>query len=102
MPLWAISFLILTAAVSLLGSHYSPLGGDEIIELWGDKTSSLAQLIHIQRTMSLNMDPFFFHGLTFAVIRIFGIRDIYLTPPCTTGSGLTRVANGTGSVCIAC
>ena len=78
MPLWAISFLILTAAVSLLGSHYSPLGGDEIIELWGDKTSSLAQLIHIQRTMSLNMDPFFFHGLTFAVIRIFGISPLAL------------------------
>ena len=29
-------------------------------------------------------------------------RDIYLTPPCTTGCGLTRVAKGTGSVCTAC
>lgn len=29
-------------------------------------------------------------------------RDIYLTPPDTTGCGLTRMAKGTGSVCTAC
>jgi hypothetical protein len=30
------------------------------------------------------------------------VRGIYLTPPNATGCGLTRVANGAGSVCIAC
>jgi hypothetical protein len=30
------------------------------------------------------------------------IRDIYLTPPGTTGCGLTRVSNGAGPVCTAC
>ena len=29
-------------------------------------------------------------------------RGIYLTPPGTTGCGLTKVANGTGSTCTAC
>jgi beta-glucosidase len=29
-------------------------------------------------------------------------RDIYLTPPGPTGCGLTNLANGTGSVCMAC
>ena len=29
-------------------------------------------------------------------------RDIYLAPPNATGCGLTRVANGAGSVCTAC
>jgi len=28
--------------------------------------------------------------------------DIYLTPPNATGCGLTKVANGAGSVCTAC
>jgi hypothetical protein len=32
----------------------------------------------------------------------FWIRDIYLTPPGTTGCGLTRVSNGAGPVCTAC
>jgi len=32
----------------------------------------------------------------------FGFRGIYLTPPNATGCGLTRVANGAGSVCTAC
>jgi hypothetical protein len=31
-----------------------------------------------------------------------GDRDIYLTPPGPTGCGLTNLANGTGSVCMAC
>jgi hypothetical protein len=29
-------------------------------------------------------------------------RGIYLTPPYTTGCGLTKVANGTGPTCTAC
>src|ERR1035438_5166753 len=32
----------------------------------------------------------------------FYVRDIYLTPPGTTGCGLTRVSNGAGPVCTAC
>jgi hypothetical protein len=92
MPLSAVAFLVLTAAVSVLGSHYFPLEGDEIIVLWGDKTSSLTQLIHIQRTMSLTMDPFFFHGLTFAVIRIFGINPLALRLPSILGFLLMQIS----------
>lgn len=33
MPLSAIAFLILTAAVSLLASHYSLIHGDDLLEL---------------------------------------------------------------------
>jgi hypothetical protein len=35
-------------------------------------------------------------------IYAFLIRGIYLTPLNATGCGLTRVANGAGSVCTAC
>jgi hypothetical protein len=78
MPLTAIAFLVLTASVSALGSHSFPLDGDEIIELWVDKASSLTQLVHIQRALPLAVDPFFFHGLTFGVVRIFGINTLAL------------------------
>jgi nitrogen fixation/metabolism regulation signal transduction histidine kinase len=33
---------------------------------------------------------------------IIYLRGIYLTPPDTTGCGLTKVANGTGPTCTAC
>jgi pimeloyl-ACP methyl ester carboxylesterase len=32
----------------------------------------------------------------------FADRDIYLTPPGPTGCALINLANGTGSVCMAC
>jgi ribosomal protein S18 acetylase RimI-like enzyme len=92
MPLSAIAFLILTAVVSLLWSHYFPLEGDEIIVLWGDKVSSLSQLIHIQRAMSLTMDPFFFHGLAFVVVRIFGINPLALRLPSILGFLLMQIS----------
>ena len=50
----------------------------------------------------------FFRAYSLAIVqcalsrKLLGNRDIYLTPPCTTCCGLTRVANGTGSVCMAC
>ncbi len=86
MPLAAIAFLILTAAVSLLESHcYYLVGGDELLELWGDNASSLTQLIHIQRTLPLAIDPFFYHGLTFLGIRLFGVNPLVLRLPSALG-----------------
>lgn len=92
MPLSAIAFLVLTAAVSVLGSHSFPLGGDEIIELWVDKASSLTQLIHIQRALPLAVDPFFFHGLTFVVLRLFGISPLALRLPSILGFLLMQIS----------
>jgi ribosomal protein S18 acetylase RimI-like enzyme len=92
MPLWAIAFLVLTTSVSALGSHYFPLGGDEFLELWVDKAGSFAQLIHIQRALSLGADPFFFHGLTFVVVRIFGINPLALRLPSILGFLLMQIS----------
>ena len=92
MPLAAIAFLVLTTLVSALGSHYFLLGGDEFLELWVDKASSLSQLVHIQRATPLSVDPFFFHGLTFVVVRIFGINPLALRLPSILGFLLMQIS----------
>jgi 4-amino-4-deoxy-L-arabinose transferase-like glycosyltransferase len=91
MPLWALAFLALTAAVSLITAHYRVMGGDDLLELWCDKVGSIGQLLHIQRTSPLVIDPFFYHGLTFAGIRIFGVRPFFLRLPSLCGFLLMQV-----------
>ena len=85
MPLWAIAFLLLTAAVSLIASHYRLIGGDDLLELWCDRVGSLRQLLHIQRTSPLAIDPFFYHIVTFVGIRLFGVRPFLLRLPSLAG-----------------
>jgi hypothetical protein len=91
MPLWALAFLALTVVVWLITAHYRVIGGDDALELWCDKVGSIGQLLHIQRTSPLVIDPFFYHALTFADIRIFGIRPLFLRLPSLGGFLLMQV-----------
>jgi Dolichyl-phosphate-mannose-protein mannosyltransferase len=91
MPWWAIAFLALTAAVSLIMGHYRLIAGDDFLQLWCDKVGSIGQLLHVQRTAPLVIDPFFYHGLTFAVIRLFGVRPFFLRLPSLLGFLLMQV-----------
>jgi hypothetical protein len=92
LPLWAIAFLLLTAAVSLLASHYRLIGGDDLLELWCDRVGSLGQLLRIQRSAPLVIDPFLYHGITFVGIRLFGIRPFFLRLPSLLGFLLMQVS----------
>jgi hypothetical protein len=85
MPLWALAFLVLTAAFSLLASHYRLIGGDDLLELWCDRVGSLGELLRIQRTAPLVIDPFFYHGLMFVGIRLFGVKPLFLMLPSLCG-----------------
>ena len=85
MPLSAIAFLILTAAVSLLASNYSLVYGDDRLEMWADNVANLHQLFHIQSSLPLAIDPFFYHGLMFLVIHLFGVSPIALRLPSLLG-----------------
>jgi hypothetical protein len=91
MPLWAVAFLVLTAAVSLSMAHYRLIDGDDLLELWCDRVGSIGQLLHIQRTSPLVIDPFFYHGLTFVGIRLFGVRPFFLRLPSLCGFLLMQV-----------
>jgi hypothetical protein len=85
MPLWAVAFLVLTAVIALVTAHYRLIDGDDLLELWCDRVGSLGQLVRIQRTAPLVIDPFFYHGLTFAGIRLFGVRPFFLRLPSLLG-----------------
>jgi len=91
MPITAISFLILTAAISLLTAHYRMIGGDDLLELWSDKVTSIGQLVRIERTLPLAIDPFLYHGLTFAGIRLFGVNPALLRLPSVFGFLLMQI-----------
>ena len=92
MPLSAIAFLILTAAVSLLTAHYQFIYGDDRLELWVDNVASIRQLIHIQSSLPLAIDPFFYHGLTFLVVRLFGVNPLALRLPSLLGFLLMQIS----------
>ncbi len=91
MPLWAIAFLVLTAVVSLSIGHYLLINGDDLLEIWCDRVGSLAQLLHIQRNTPLVIDPFFYHGLTFVGIRLFGVTPFFLRLPSLLGFMVMQV-----------
>ena len=92
MPLSAIAFLILTAAVSLLTAHYLFIYGDDRLEFWVDNVASIRQLIHIQSSLPLAIDPFFYHGLTFVGIRLFGVHPFVLRLPSLLGFLLMQLS----------
>jgi hypothetical protein len=91
MPVLAIAFLILTAAVSLLQSHYRLLGGDDFLQLWTDDASTITKLLHVQASFPLVVDPFVYHAVTFAGIRSFGLNPFALRLPSLFGFLLMQV-----------
>jgi hypothetical protein len=72
LPLSALAFLLLTATVSLLWSHYKILTRDEFFVLWTDSVSSIGQVAHIQLTCPISLDPLAYHIIVHAAIHILG------------------------------
>jgi hypothetical protein len=92
LPPAAIAFLLLTAAVSLLTSKYRVFGGDDFFQIWSDRASNIAQVWHIQAALPVVIDPFFYHAITFAGIRLFGVSPIPLRLPSLLGFLLMQSA----------
>ncbi len=91
MPLSAIAFLVLTAAISLVVSHYRLLWFDEYLMLNTDSVHSLRQLIHVQRTAQLSLDPIAYHLFAYLAIRVFGLGTFALRLPSLLGFLLMQV-----------
>jgi hypothetical protein len=86
-----------TPEISLgdLGSSYTVQGAKALPALNVSGYFNLAQAFAGPVTSGL-------YSLRDIVSKTMGNRGIYLTPLNATGCGLTRVANGAGSVCTAC
>ncbi len=72
LPPLALLLLALTAALSLLWSHYKLLWLDEFLVLDTDSVPTLSAIWTIQRHYPLALDPFFYHALIHAAIRLLG------------------------------
>jgi hypothetical protein len=61
-----------TAVVSLLWSRAKLFSQDEMYEFQTDSIGSLRELVHVQRTWPISLDPLLYHGLSHAAMQVFG------------------------------
>jgi hypothetical protein len=85
LPLSALALLALTAALSLLWSHYKLLNQDEMFVLQTDSARTAAQLIHIQRAFPISLDPLVYHLLSHFGCTLFGPGAFALRLPSLLG-----------------
>jgi len=85
MPLSALAFLALTAAISLLVSHYRLMWFDEYLVLNTDSVAGVRQLLHVQRNWPIALDPIGYHLLAHCAIRVFGAGAFAIRLPSLLG-----------------
>jgi hypothetical protein len=85
LPWTAVAFLILTAVLSLLWSHHKLMSQDEFFVLQTDSVPSYAQLLHIQRSYPISLDPLVYHTLAHLAISLFGAGAFALRLPSLLG-----------------
>jgi len=83
--LTAAIFLIVTAVVSLAWSHHKLMSQDEFFVLQTDSAATVSQLIHIQRTAPISLDPLTYHLLAHASISLFKANAFALRLPSLLG-----------------
>jgi hypothetical protein len=85
MPLSAIAFLILSATIMLIRSHYHLLWADEFGVLDTVSISSAARYIHLQLTTPVVPDPLVYSISAHASIRLFGASAFAIRLPSICG-----------------
>lgn len=91
MPLSAIAFLILSATITLIRSHYQLLWADEFGVLYTVSISSVARYIHILLTNPVMFDPLVYSILAHASICLFGAGAFAIRLPSMCGYLLMQV-----------
>jgi 4-amino-4-deoxy-L-arabinose transferase-like glycosyltransferase len=87
----ALILLLLTAAIAFTWSHVKLLSQDEFFVLQTDSVSSVHELIHIQRSFPISLDPLVFHLLAHAATKVFGPRALALRLPSIFGFLLMQI-----------
>ena len=91
LSLSAVAFLVLTLAISLVYSHFKLLWNDELFVLQTDSVSSLAQLVHVQLTCPVSIDPLAYHVLVHFAIRLLGANAFAIRLPSLIGFLLMQI-----------
>jgi hypothetical protein len=85
MPLSAIAFLLLSAVIALIRSHYHLLWADEFGTAATGSIPGIAQLIHVELTKPYSPDPIGYTVLMHAVIHVFGVSALAMRLPSMCG-----------------
>ena len=81
----------LTAAASLLWSHAKLFSQDEMYEFQTDSVRMLTDLIHVQRTWPISLDPLLYHALSHGAMQVFGANAFAQRLPALLGFLLMQV-----------
>ena len=84
-------FVCVTAARSLEWSHAKLLSQDEMYQFQTDSVGSLAELIHVQRTWPISLDPLLDHVLSHGAMQVFGAGAFAQRLPALAGFLLMQV-----------
>ena len=80
-----VVFVCLTAAVSLAWSHAKLLSQDEMYQFQTDSVGSLAELVHVQKTWPISLDPLLDHALSHGAMQVFGANAFAQRLPALAG-----------------
>ena len=86
-----VVFVCVTAAVSLGWSHAKLMNQDEMYQFQTDSVGSLAELIHVQKTWPISLDPLLDHALSHGAMQVFGANAFALRQPALAGFLLMQV-----------
>jgi len=86
-----IVMVAFTAVVSMLWSHAKLFSQDEMYEFQTDSVGSLRELVHIQRTWPISLDPLLYHALSHGAMQVFGAGEFAQRGPALAGFLLMQV-----------
>ena len=86
-----VAFVCLTAVISLAWSHIKLISQDEMYAFQTDRVPTLAQLVHVQRTWPISLDPLLYHLLSHLGMQVFGVGSFALRFPALLGFLLMQV-----------
>jgi cytochrome b561 len=86
-----VVFVCVTAAVSLAWSHAKLMSQDEMYEFQTDSVRSLVDLVHIQKTWPISLDPLLYHALSYGAMQVLGAGALAQRLPALGGFLLMQV-----------
>jgi uncharacterized membrane protein len=86
-----VVFVCLTAAVSLGWSHAKLMSQDEMYQFQTDSVGSLTELVQVQKTWPISLDPLLDHALAHGAMQVFGVGAFAERLPALAGFLLMQV-----------
>jgi len=80
-----------TAVIAGVWSHFKLFSQDVMYEFQTDSVDSLRQLVHVQRTSPISLDPLLYHALSHASMQVFGATAFAQRLPSLLGFLLMQV-----------